>query len=404
MQTQSAAADSLERKRLLLLFASAFKALAIYPAGHPGIERTFVALYRALLKRLSLAPHLSLVFLPEEVAIDNLPESGLSGEVKRLAAALSASGVNRLTLRKGIGFEELAQLVRALRQRTKSAAARLPRLPHVAVEQVGRASAPEDGLAAAPCLYDSAMLSLKEILTAEETFGAAHLKAARDIVAALASGLATDARLIEALYFLRRHDDYTLTHAINVCGLAVAQARALGLPEPTTLAIGLGALLHDIGKREVPAAVLTKPGRLDEQEVALIQTHPLCGARHLCLTAGLPDLVPLIAIEHHLRFDATGYPQRGRAHPPNLGSQLVQLADVYDALRTDRPYRSGKTLADTLAIMGRGEGSEFHPLLLARFRLLVDRQAARLGLKDGVAPLGTAEGVSETLGAGLSGG
>jgi HD-GYP domain-containing protein (c-di-GMP phosphodiesterase class II) len=89
--------------------------------------------------------------------------------------------------------------------------------------------------------------------------------------------------------------------------------------------------------------------------------------------------VPLIAAEHHLRYDTQGYPRRRGSRTPNLGSQLVQLADVYDALRTDRPYRRGKTLQETLAIMVQGRGTEFHPLLLQRFGRLITQQAELVG-------------------------
>jgi HD-GYP domain-containing protein (c-di-GMP phosphodiesterase class II) len=379
----ASAGAALAQKRFLLLFASALKALLIYPPGHPGIEQTMVAFYRSLLQRLAGDPQLSLVFLKDEVAVDNIPERGLSGDLRKLAASLSAAGTNRITFQTGLTFEEVGRLVAFLHEKSKGAAAQRPRLPHIQIEQVVR----EEGLLegdlglgrAAASFYDSAMLSLKDILTSGETFGAAHLRLARDIVGGILVSLDSDPRLVESLYFLRQHDDYTLTHAINVCGLAVGQARALGLPEQLTVAVGIGALLHDLGKRGVPPEILTKQGKLSSEEFEVIKRHPLLGARSLCTMANLPDLVPLIAAEHHLRFDAKGYPERRRPRPPNLGSQLVQLADVYDALRTDRPYRRGKSLQETLAIMIKGAGTEFHPLLLKRFGLLIVRQAERLG-------------------------
>jgi len=375
----------MEGRKFLLLFGSALKAWHIYPPGHPGAEQSLIAFYRSLLKLLSQTPQVEVVFLPGEIALGNVPQEGLGGAMMKLAGQLSEAGVNRITLRRGVSFDETSALLTFLNARLSSCATQeRPELAHVTVEGLSVTQAmfaPGMDVPGGSGLYDSTLLQLKAILTSEETFGAAHLKLAREIVAGITSGLGGDSLLVESLYFLRQHDDYTLTHAVNVCGLAVAQAKAIGLPEQAVSTIGVGALLHDVGKRSVPREVLVKPGRLTEAEFAAIKGHPLAGARHLCTLAGLPDIVPLIACEHHLRFDGKGYPNRG-GRRPNLGSQIVQVADVYDALRTDRPYRAGMGVHKTLSIMLSGSGTEFHPLLLRKFGMLIERQARLLGRAD----------------------
>ena len=117
----------------------------------------------------------------------------------------------------------------------------------------------------------------------------------------------------------------------------------------------MGAVLHDLGKRDIASEILNKPGKLTEAEFDVIREHPAAGARALLQMKDVPEVAVIIAYEHHMHLDGTGYPDaRGRA--PHLCSQIVQLADVYDAMRTHRPYRPAMSLDQTTRIMREGLG------------------------------------------------
>jgi putative nucleotidyltransferase with HDIG domain len=166
---------------------------------------------------------------------------------------------------------------------------------------------------------------------------------------------------------LQAHDDYTITHSLNVCVIVVAQAVHLGFSEAQVQEIGLGALLHDVGKETIPMEILQKPGRLDAREFERVAEHPVAGAKILRKIDCGSDLPMIISFEHHVKFDRSGYPVNRFGGTLQPASYMTQIADVYDALRTYRPYRKSLDRGTTLAIMKEGRGKEFEPRLFDRF-------------------------------------
>jgi putative nucleotidyltransferase with HDIG domain len=180
-------------------------------------------------------------------------------------------------------------------------------------------------------------------------------------------GLRKEGMLIDRLMRLQAHDDYTITHSLNVCVIVVAQAVHLGFSEAQVQEIGLAALLHDIGKETVPPEILQKPGRLDAREFERVAEHPVAGAKILRKIDCGSDLPMIISFEHHVKFDRSGYPAIRFGGTLQPASYMTQIADVYDALRTYRPYRKSLDRGTTLAIMKDGRGKEFEPRLFDRF-------------------------------------
>ncbi|HEY6009075.1 MAG TPA: HD domain-containing phosphohydrolase, partial [Geobacteraceae bacterium] len=130
------------------------------------------------------------------------------------------------------------------------------------------------------------------------------------------------------------------THALNVSLLSTAMARTMDLPDRMIDAVGLGALCHDVGKERIPVEVLRKPGKLTDEEKALMDRHPVEGAAKVLAVPGVvAPLVPVIAFEHHMRADGSGYPKMPVPHRAHPASMMVAVADTFDALRTVRPYQ-----------------------------------------------------------------
>lgn len=131
---------------------------------------------------------------------------------------------------------------------------------------------------------------------------------------------------------VKSHDEYTFYHSVNTCILSLAMGRLVGLEKEQLLPIGVGALLHDIGKVAVSARVLQSPGRLNEEQWKEIQLQPQEGAQAIMAAAGVGhEISATIAFEHHARFDGKGYPTVTRAGKPHVFSRLVSVADTYDA-------------------------------------------------------------------------
>ncbi len=193
---------------------------------------------------------------------------------------------------------------------------------------------------------------------------------ARETVEGLAESVAQNRTALIALTAMKSYDNYTFTHMVNVSILAMAQARALGLEGPQLREFGLSALMHDIGKVRTPADILKKTDKLTEDEFTIMKRHVVDGAEILRRTPEMPIMAPSVAFEHHLRTDGTGYPDVTRVSL-NLATMLTSIADVYDAMRSQRAYQEAFPTDRILAVMKRNDGSQFDQNLVRRFVQLI---------------------------------
>lgn len=180
------------------------------------------------------------------------------------------------------------------------------------------------------------------------------------------------------LIALKSADEYTTVHACNVAMLSMGLAEQLAFSSQDVRAIGVAALLHDIGKVRLPESLLNKPGALTEAERVIMRTHTVEGARLLGERGSGYGLASIVAYEHHVWANGQGgYPDFTFPRPPHYMTRLVQVCDVYDALSTQRPYRAAWPRARTLHHMRLQAGRELdYDLLLAFFDLL-DRAEKR---------------------------
>jgi putative nucleotidyltransferase with HDIG domain len=158
-------------------------------------------------------------------------------------------------------------------------------------------------------------------------------------------------------------------HAARVTELALRIAAALGVGDRRIDAIKAGGPLHDIGKLEVDRAILDKPGALDAIELEEIRTHPELGARMLRGVRSLGAALDCV-LHHHERWDGTGYPYGLGGHEIPLEARILAVADAYDAMTSDRPYRSARTHEEALAEVERCSGSQFDPHVAGAFLAL----------------------------------
>jgi putative nucleotidyltransferase with HDIG domain len=159
---------------------------------------------------------------------------------------------------------------------------------------------------------------------------------------------------------------WTAGHSERVAELAVRIGRAMQCGKGLLDHLHRGGLLHDIGKIGIPIAILDKPGKLDEQEYATIKTHPELGGKIIEPIQPYQEVVPII-VQHHERFDGKGYPQGLAGEAINLGARILCLADVYDALISQRPYRDGWVKEQALDFIRENSGSMFDPQVVDAF-------------------------------------
>lgn len=220
--------------------------------------------------------------------------------------------------------------------------------------------------------YLSAVGAAETAWDAAAADGAIDLDAAERAIDDLADAVTRDRRLIVALTETEESGHYTFTHMVNVAILMLDQARALGIDGQLLRDMGLGALLHDIGKVLTPKEILDKPVRLTPAEFEIMQRHTVDGATILRRTPGMPALAPVVAFEHHLRLDGSGYPAAARRERLNLGTMMCSIADVYDAMRSQRTYQPAYPADRILAVLRSGRKPQFDPDLVQRFFELLD--------------------------------
>jgi HD-GYP domain-containing protein (c-di-GMP phosphodiesterase class II) len=151
----------------------------------------------------------------------------------------------------------------------------------------------------------------------------------------------------------------------------MGQARGLGIDGPLLREFGLAALMHDIGKVRTPIEILNKPEKLNDAEFAIMKRHTVDGAEILRMTPDVPALAPVAAFEHHLRMDGSGYPDRVTRLSLNVGTMLCSIADVYDAMRSQRNYQQSFPTDRILAVLKRNDGQQFDQHLVRRFVQLI---------------------------------
>ncbi|MBM3284729.1 MAG: HD domain-containing protein, partial [Candidatus Aminicenantes bacterium] len=194
------------------------------------------------------------------------------------------------------------------------------------------------------------------------------LSTTRRLMQSIFNHIVDNESFVQGLTNIKNFHEYTLNHSVNVCILAIALGRRLGLDRNEVVDLGISAFFHDFGKLDTPREILEKPARLDEKEREIIEKHPHQGAGKLVQFREFKNL-PLhaihVAMEHHVKEDLSGYPRYFRKQSVNLFSKIVKIVDFFDAITTKRVYRSRIfTRDEALNLMLEQSGKEFHPLLL----------------------------------------
>jgi len=209
-----------------------------------------------------------------------------------------------------------------------------------------------------------------------------NIKKAKRIVETMVDHILEEEKLLLGMTVLKDYDDYTYHHSVNVSILSIALGQRLGLSRKILTELGLVALFHDIGKVEIPNEVLNKATNFTEDEWKLIKRHPVWGVKALLRLRGLDNVSmrsAIVAFEHHMNFDLSGYP-RVRKYPElDFYSKIVSLVDQYDAMTSSRVYSRIPLSPDkALSVMMERAGSQLDPLLFKFFINMV-----------GVFPIGT---------------
>jgi len=364
-------------EELLRRLAAALRSGQLYSRGHPIIARNLEALSTALQLLHALNPTVVIGLIGDEVVVDDTPIAKADA-IGPLIRRLQQSGVERIAINRGVTREEIAaflDVVTALEPRgADGAPAPIPEFPHIRVGRMTVDQAVKSELAdmaAVRQLYNDAVSSAMSVWDSASTEGKPDATVARTMVDGLAEAVAQNRTALLALTTLKNYDNYTFTHMVNVSILTMGQARALGIDGPLLREFGLAALMHDMGKVRTPLEILNKPDKLTDAEFTIMKRHTVEGAEILRKTPDIPALAPVVAFEHHLRLDGTGYPNGVTRPTLNVGTMLCSIADVYDAMRSQRAYQQAFPSDRIIEVMKRNDGKQFDQHLVRRFVQLI---------------------------------
>ena len=191
---------------------------------------------------------------------------------------------------------------------------------------------------------------------------------ARKLVEEISDSVSRNAGAMLSLARLKSADDYTYMHSVAVCALMLALARQLGLDEQQTRSAGLAGLMHDLGKARMPMEVLNKPGKLSPEEFAIMKGHPGEGHNMLLAVADSVDAITLdVCLHHHEKTDGSGYPEGLKGDQISLYAKMGAVCDVYDAITSNRPYKTGWDPAESIRKMAEWAEGHFEPMVFQAF-------------------------------------
>jgi putative nucleotidyltransferase with HDIG domain len=358
---------------LVRRLAAGLRSAELYAPQHPLVERSVAALASACSAHLQDGATVIVGFIGDDVVVNDTRLGKGSASLTGFVRGLRDREIEKITFHRGVTAEDIRMFLQVLADRSARRAVD-ERLAARGVQRIviGRLAIEETpqedvGIAAAKRVYATAVDDAHTIWDQAQAGDKPDPNTARKIIESLANIVTQDRTSLMALTALKKYDNYTFTHMVNVASLAMAQARALNLEGPMLREFGFAALMHDIGKVNTPQEVLNKPGKLTAEEFKMMKQHVVDGAHILRRTPEMPALAPIVAFEHHLKQDLSGYPENIGHRELNLCTMIVSIADVFDALRSNRPYREGLATTRIKSIMGEKDNPAFNQVLLRRF-------------------------------------
>ncbi|MGH7650350.1 MAG: HD-GYP domain-containing protein [Gemmatimonadaceae bacterium] len=394
--------------RYLVSFGQAVSTMALYNEGHPARERAVDRSYRCLRDLQEHDPTPRFSFLGEETIYGDTPLRELGDW--EWGSRLAHAGVQRIELANNVTREEYEEFLEEMMARITlsvidTSESRPTRPTGIKVGALGirgdskelqktlEAEAPIATISYALGEEAASIVSMhKEI----QERGKLPLAEAEAVVRSLSMAMHGDQEMILPLLQLKEFDEYTTTHSLNVSVLTMALAESLGLGAQDVRTFGIAGLLHDLGKVNVPQDILNKPGKLTDDERKVMQQHPVDGAKLIIASGRKLDLAAAVAHEHHIMINGQGYPTHHYRRDCHKASKLVHVCDVYDALRTRRPYRDAWESERVLKYLEERSGTEFEPDAANVFVAMMRKVESGIQLSS-LATLENGNGTSEAI-------
>jgi HD-GYP domain-containing protein (c-di-GMP phosphodiesterase class II) len=366
------------------------KNVTIYPESHPFLlalaEKLIATIEGLLVGRKEVAFYFvsgELFFETYSVPVDQ--------SISMVVELFISRDVGGIFFKPGLTTEELIRLAGLMNREPAALVAEggiievasRANISHIEIHRVmlvdkNTGNTIKEGQKKATALFLDAVESIKDVVQNVHLDKAISTRRLSTVVQTMVDNILDNRDALMGLTNLKMYDEYTFAHSVNTSILAISLATFLSFEKPQIAALGVAALLHDIGKIRVPIEIINKPSKLTEVEWDAVRRHPVDGALIASGIPGVTKLAMVASFEHH-RHGPTAYPHVDAPVPQHLFSQIVSLADAYEALTAARVYYSVQMPADqAIRILMKKRGSAFSPVLVKAFVNMI-----------GIFPIGT---------------
>lgn len=359
-------------RRILKSLAALRTVTGAYPAGHPMIADKLREANDAVQQHLMLGDSIRIDIIHGVVHLNGVP---FAGEGDAHAHAL---GVDSIHISNRVRVDELQSLAELLWQ-LKPDAGGEPLGVSLARRQVQNITVgklvpldtrwrahqwPDRPASAVDPDYEESLALAEKTFDELSEGRALDMVRVRDLVQLLMCRVASSHAALAQILAVKQYENLTYCHSVNVAVLSLLLGRQLQLDDDTLLALVEAALLHDVGKTRIPLELVKKPGALDKRERRMIEAHTTLGAEILAQVDGLRPLTPLVALEHHRSVTGRGYPDLGDGVIPHAFSQIVSVADIYEAVTGARSYQAPTQPERACLLLARLAGDKLNAAMV----------------------------------------
>lgn len=351
-------------------FNGVLNGLKLYPSQHPASQRLHDTLWQNLQQRLQHSSSLKIGLIDDTLFInDHLFTDKNNPAAQSLATLFNRQQIRGIEIFPELLPNQMQEFVELLSTGKLRGELFDHQLDERGISAIRYADAEErsEGSPARQA-YDSALKTIAHISQQIEAGEVPQTARVINAVEKMARQMLKTPYAMLALSMIKDYDNYTFTHSVNVAVIALTLGRACQLDPDTLNVLGVGSLLHDLGKLKIHPEIIKKPGKLSPDEYQCIKSHPELGAEIARQMSDIDPQVINIILGHHVHHDRKGYPANLPAAQLTALVEMTTIADTYDAITSLRAYRRPSSPLQAIAIMNKLAGSQLHPGYMERFR------------------------------------
>ncbi|OGW33260.1 MAG: hypothetical protein A2X59_00555 [Nitrospirae bacterium GWC2_42_7] len=340
---------------------------SLYSKEHPAVIHVSQSAVSRL-DNLYIDDKFSIVTIGRSLTINDEPFADKNIHVRSFIKKLKKNGMDKVVISRGVTQDEIKAFITEIASPEKN----VGKHPHITSGVVEvKLGVPASDIGAA---FEENREKVKEAYQGVSRFKKLDMVGLEDVVMSFILTIKQEYNFLEVIKPVKSYSEYIYAHNVNVAVLAIFQAESLGLKNDVLHDVGMAGLLHDVGKMFTSKELLEKGTKLDSREWEEMKKHPFYGAKYLASLPDIPRSALIAAYEHHMKFDGSGYPETKRkSRKQHIISQIIAVADYFDALRTDKPYRKSFDITTILKMMKESAGRDLNPFLVENFSAAVDK-------------------------------